>query len=239
MRSSGAPIITAGVPLENLLFGSIVLAALVVSGVVKYFSAENRLKRTLRAVRVWPIGELPEGTLGRVIGEAQPLDGVLQSPLTGRRCLYYVARVEGNRLGDWQTRFEERNGVPFLLTDDTGRAIIDPSSADAALTFDHDSRSDAVGGPTPTEAAFLAKHGAKAKNWIFHEQLRYVEAVIQPGKRIAVLGSGIREPDPQGTPAEGYRSAAPTLLRLTSSPRHPLMISDDPSTTDAVQATPG
>jgi hypothetical protein len=221
------------VPLENLVWGSIVLAALVVSGAMKYFSAENRLKRTLRAVRVWPIGELPEGTLGRVIGDAQPIDRVLQSPLTGRRCLYYVARVEGNRSGNWHTRFEEKDGVPFLLTDDSGRAIIDPSCADAALTFDHDSRSDTVGDPTPTEAAFLAKHGGKAKGWIFNEKLRYVEAVIEPGKRIAVLGSGVRDPDPQGTPAEGYRSAAPTLLRLTSSPRHPLMISNDPSTTDA------
>jgi hypothetical protein len=227
------------VPLENLVLGSIALAALVVSGVVKYFSAENRLKRALRAVRVWPIGELPEGTLGRVIGEAQPIDGMIQSPLTGRRCLYYVARVEVHRSGEWHTRFEERDGVPFLLTDDSGRAIIDPSSANAALTFDHeDSRSNTAGDPTPTEAAFLAKHGGKARGLLFNEKLRYVEAVLVPGKRIAILGAGIREPDPRGTPAEGYRSATPTRLRLTSSPRHPLMISDDPSTTDAAaQAT--
>jgi hypothetical protein len=54
---------------------------------------------------------------------------------------------------------------------------------------------------------------------------------------VAILGSGIREPDPKGLPSEGYRSAPPTRLRLTSSPQYPLAISDDPLTTSAAVAT--
>ncbi len=233
MRSPVAITTTAGVSLKNVVMASIAIVALVVSWVMRYYSAENRLKRTLRAVRVWPIGELPEDTLGRVIGEAQPIDRVLQSPLTGRPCVYYDARVEEHESGEWHTRFAERGGVPFLLTDPSGHAIVDPSCAEIALTFDSDSRSGTFDDPTPAEAAFLAKHGGESKGWIFNKKLRYIEAVIEPGERVAVLGSGIREPDPQGTPTEGYRSAAPTRLRLTSSPQHPLGISDDPSTTDS------
>lgn len=213
--------------------GSIAIVALVVSWVMKYYSAENRTKRMLRAVRVWPIGELPEDTLGRVIGEAQPIDRVLQSPLTGRPCVYYVASVQEYSQGEWNTQFQERDGVPFLLTDRTGRAIVDPSCAEIALNFDRESRSGTFDDPTPTQAAFLAKHGGESKGWFFNKKLRYIEAVIEPSERVAVLGSGIREPDPQGRPAEGYRSTAPTRLRLTSTPHHPLAISDDSSTTDS------
>ena len=63
------------------------------------------------------------------------------------------------------------------------------------------------------------------------ESLRYREAMIEVGETVAVLGSGVREPDPNAPPEAAYRGAPPTPLRLTSSPRFPLIISDDPSTT--------
>jgi hypothetical protein len=216
---------------------SFALVAVVATWVSSYFSAENRLKRTLRDVKVWPIGELPENTLGRVIGEAQPVDRVLRSPLTGRPCVFYVARVEEDNRGSWTPLFTERESVPFLLADPSGHAIVDPSCADVALTFDRDSRSGTFDDPTPSQEAFLEKHGHVGKGWIFNKKLRYVEAVIEPGERVAILGSGIREPDPKGLPSEGYRSAPPTRLRLTSSPQYPLAISDDPLTTSAAVAT--
>lgn len=56
-------------------------------------------------------------------------------------------------------------------------------------------------------------------------------ALFLLGEVVAVLGSGVHEGDPTGMPPGGYRSAPPTRLRLTSSPRFPLVISDDPSTT--------
>ena len=84
---------------------------------------------------------------------------------------------------------------------------------------------------TPAAEAFLARHGHAGKRWMFNKNLRYIEAVIEVGETVSVLGSGVREGDPMALPPEGYRSAPPTRLRLTSSPRFPLVISDDPSTT--------
>src|SRR6185295_9179905 len=102
-------------------------------------------------------------------------------------------------------------------------------AARVALDFDSNSTSSTSGDPTAQERAFLERHGARDQGW-FTKRLRYREAIIAIGETISVLGSGTREPDPQAAPAD-YRGGQPTLIRLTSSPRYPLVISDDPSTT--------
>lgn len=66
---------------------------------------------------------------------------------------------------------------------------------------------------------------------MFNKGLRYKEAMIEVNETVAVLGQGIREPDPEMALAQDYRTGPPTRLRLTSSPRFPLVISDNPSTT--------
>jgi hypothetical protein len=194
------------------------------------FSTERRLKGELRAAPVWPIGELPENTRGRVVGQAQPLDGVIHSPLTGRACVCYVVEVTDTSKGS-KTLIRESDGVPFLLVDPSGRAIIDPRIAGVALTIDINTTSGTFNDATREEEAFLAKHGRTSKSWLFNKDLEYTEGVIEVGETVAVLGSGVREPDPQAMPTEGYRGQPVTRLRLTGSRRHPLTISDDPSTT--------
>jgi hypothetical protein len=215
--------------MEALLIGAIAAA---IGWASWYFQEARRLGRALRAAKAWPIGELPESTAGRVIGEVHPLERVLESPLTGRACVYYVATVEERdvRWGAWTTLVTERKGAPFLLHDDSGRAIVEPGGAEVALAFPIRSRSGTFDDATPAEEAFLARHGHASKTWGLRRSIRYTEAVIEPGAMIAVLGAGVREPDPEARPAEGYRSAPPTRLRLTSSRQHPLVIGDDPST---------
>ena len=211
-----------------LAFGGIAIASW-------YWSAPQRVKRQLRTARPWPIGELPENTIGKVIGAAQALDHVLNGPLTGRRCVYYIAKVEQlhstGRSSYWRTLVTESEGVTFALVDETGRAIVDPTAAKMALAFDGRTSSGTFDDATPVEEAFLSKYGLRSKGWVFNKSIRYREAVIEVGETIAVLGAGVREPDPTATPPEGYRSAPPTRLRLTSSSSYPLVISDDPSTT--------
>ena len=83
----------------------------------------------------------------------------------------------------------------------------------------------------PVQEAFLQRHGKSSKGWVFNKGLRYREAMIEVNETVAVLGQGIREPDTAMAPSGDYRSGPPTLLRLTSSPKFPLVISDDTSTT--------
>ncbi|MCX5741062.1 MAG: hypothetical protein NT062_01030, partial [Proteobacteria bacterium] len=60
----------------------------------------------------------------------------------------------------------------------------------------------------------------------------YREQTIAVGETIAVLGAAVREPDPDVQPTSvGYREAQPMRLRLASSARMRLRISDSKSTT--------
>jgi hypothetical protein len=199
------------------------------------FSKARRLKRKLRNAPKFPIAQLPEDTLGRVIGRAQATQHTLVGPLTGRPCVYYIATVEEHRSTGrssyWKTIISESAGVPFMIEDGTGRALIDPSGAQVALDFDGKSSSGTFRDADPVQEAFLAKHGQKSTGWVFNKGLRFREAMIEIGETIAVLGSGVREPDPAAAPEAAYRGAPPTRLRLTSSTRFPLVISDDPSVT--------
>ncbi len=202
-----------------------------------YFGQGQRLKRQLKAAKPWLLSELPEDTHGRVIGRAQVLGEQLAGPLTGRACVYYIAMVEEQRSTGrstyWRTIASETRGVPFVLEDGTGRAIVDPNGAQVALDFDGNSKSGTFNSADPVQEQFLARHGQKSQGWVFNKTLRYREAMIEIGETIAVLGSGTREPDPNAAPEAAYRGAPATRLRLTSSARFPLIISDDPATTRA------
>lgn len=208
----------------------LIAGALVMSGLMSYNSRENQLRRALRAARRWQIGELPEDTLGRVAGSVQPLEDTLTAPLSGRPCAVYLAKLEERDGGNWKLLAAERDGVPFRISDDSGHALVDPSSAEIVLDFDVVSESGTMDDPTPAEASFLERHEIESKGWVFNRKLRYSEAVIEAGELVAILGAGIREPDPDRLAPEGYRSAPPTRLHLAGSLRFPLQISDDPST---------
>lgn len=223
----------SGIPLNAWIV--IILIVCVIGVVSWYFGATQRLKRQLKGAKPWSLNELPEDTHGRVIGQARAIGEHLAGPLTGRTCVYYIAIVEEQRSTGrssyWRTVASETRGVPFMIEDGTGRAIIDPNGAQVALDFDGNSKSGTFNKADPVQEAFLARHGQNSEGWVFNKTLRYREAMIEIGETISVLGSGTREPDPHAAPEAAYRGAPPTRLRLTSSPRFPLIISDDPATT--------
>jgi hypothetical protein len=220
---------------SGVIFAIVITAIIVILVLAWLFNKSARLKRKLRAAKAFSIGELPEDTLGRVVGQARPLASTLQGPLTGRPCVYYIATVEEQRSNGrssyWKTIITESQGVPFVLEDSTGRAIVDPNSAEVALDFDGKSSSGTFHDANEVQEAFLARYNKKSSGWVFNKSLRYREAMIEIGETVAVLGSGVREPDPNAPPEDAYRGAPRTQLRLTSSPQFPLVISDDPTTT--------
>jgi hypothetical protein len=209
----------------------IFVIVLAVAWAIWNFSESRQIRRQLRKAARKPIAQLADNELGKVVGSARGLDEMLVAPLSGRRCVYFIAVVEERRSNSkssyWKKIVEESRGVPFALEDDSGRAIVDASSARIAIDFDGRSQSGTFDNPTEAERAFLSRHGERGQGWLFNRSLRYREAVIEEGETVAVLGAGTREPDPDAMPTAAYRDAPPTRLRLTSSAKYPLVISDD------------
>ena len=192
------------------------------------------IRRELRSASRVDIAELREGRTGRIVGKVG--DGeTLQAPFTGRSCVFYEATVEeyrsSGKTGSWRQVVREARGVPFVLDDGTGRAIVDPGGARIDVDIDMTTRSGTFDDATPIEEQFLTRHGLRATGWVFNKSLRYREGVIEVGETIAVMGQGVREPDPDAVgKVGGYRSGPPTRLRLGGSSRHPILLSDAPDT---------
>jgi hypothetical protein len=181
------------------------------------FTADAKLQRQVRKMPHRPIGELGDRQLGRIVGTAHPHGAdVLTAPLSGRTCVYFIARLEERSGERWREVVREEKGVPFELRDESGLALIEPTAARISLEEDDFSQSGQVVEDEldPRQQAFLERHQRGDRG---RRHYRYFEGVIAEGERVAVYGFGVREA---------------THLRMTSSKVHPLLISDHASTTD-------
>lgn len=188
--------------------------------------------RRLRGATMMSLAGLPDSTPGRVFGHAQVLEEELRSPLTGRACVYYEVRVGEGKRGGISVLYERR-GVPFMLVDGHSRAIVIPTHAELSLDFDAETWSGTFDDPTPREAELLQRHGKRGAGWLFNKRLQYREAVVEVGERIAVLASGVREPDPDAVPGS-YRGPSPTRLVLSGTAKSPIVLSDKYQATDVI-----
>lgn len=211
--------------------GSAVMVLVILAAVVFvcwYFSKDQRIKRELAAAQRWPIAELPDSTLGRIVGAAKPIGEALTSPLGGRKCIYYLTVVmTGGKYPKVVAR-EERS-MPCVIEDDSGSAIVDVEGAEMVLGEDSVTSSGTFDNATENERAFLTRNNQAPTGTVLN-RLVYRESTISVDETIAVLGAGVREPDPDAPPTDAYRGAPAMRLRLTSSPRWKLRISDHRST---------
>lgn len=200
------------------------------------FVARRKVARTPRVA----LGELQEGVVARVVGRAGKLDDVLEAPLTGRACVYYRVTIAQPIWAFGRVLAREERGITFTIDDATGHAIIDPSGC--IIDLAKDGRDDTVSHiPNGREVALLARFGIEAKEWVEMERGRapvrldrsfiFREAIIEVGETIAIVGSAVREPDPSAPPEAAYRGDPPTRLRMTSSRKQPMIISDSPLAT--------
>jgi E3 Ubiquitin ligase len=191
----------------------------------------RRRVRGPRAPRV-TIALAPEGQRVELVGVVQPAE-TLEAPLTGRACVHYEVEIDGERSAMYAPTYRARGpfgagssgrggvvrevrSVPFAIEDETGRALIDPGHARFTIAISE--RSMTLAAPTARQQALLRSHGMYGRENLFRE------AILEVGTRVAVIGTAVREPDPDGAAhVTGYRDA-PTRLRLGGSTQHPLEI---------------
>src|SRR5690606_11120435 len=122
-------------PMEALVVLAVVAGVAIVAASLVW-NEMARIRRELRGAPRVDIAELREGRTGRVVGRVG--DGeTLSAPFTGRSCVFYEATVEEYRssgmTGSWRQVVREAVGVPFVLDDGTGRAIVDPRGVRVAV----------------------------------------------------------------------------------------------------------
>lgn len=201
-------------------------AALGAAYFVKSANEWRRVRKALGDVPRIAIAEVNSGRLARVVGVVHAAE-TLVAPLSGERCVYYEVTV---RPLDGSTRsiVHEQRGVPFVLADETGRALVDPAVSRAFIVQELE-ESGTFDSSSPRQYELLARHGKASKRALSRQRIVYREAIIAPGETISVTGEGVREPDPDA-PQSGYREPAPTRLRMSGSAQVPLLMSDDPRT---------
>lgn len=210
------------------------LAFVVITVLVVYFSRDVRIKRAIRRAPRQDIATFPDGGVGKLVGTVEHGANVLTAPLSGRACVYYLVEVEEYRKhgksGRWYTIIREVEASAFYLRDATGRALIHAAGAEVAVIKDNHSRSGTFDDATPAEEAFLQRHNRQSKGWFFNKSLRYKEGVLEQGETVAVFGGGTWRINPDPAAGGSYREMAKELV-VRAGPSAPLLISDDPSTT--------
>jgi hypothetical protein len=184
-----------------------------------WFDDDRRMRNRLRRAPPRGIDTLTTTEAGRVLGVAQPLEEPFVAPLSGRRCVYYRARVEQKKGNNRAVLIDEVKGSPFALHDGSARALVDPQSAYMLLVEHLSQRSGGIvhGRPEPAEAAFLRRHRKHHQDsGILPRRLRYREEAIEVGETIAVLGRRDR-----------HREAEQHLPRIERFGAVPLVISDE------------
>lgn len=143
-----------------------------------------------------PVGSAPVGRLVTVRGEVVARD-LMDSPLTGERCVYYRYTVEQWRRsrvtgvggdGFWELSERDEAILEFYIDDGTGRAIVAPARAHVDLGR--------------RAAMDVMDLGA---------QRRGQQVVIRPGDQIEVTGETVRVND-LFDEARGYRAPPQRIM---------------------------
>lgn len=166
------------------------LVAAGAAGYFVYWAVQRGVSPGLRRIRATPrftVATVPEVTQARLVGIARSIDGAtMAAPLTGRACLCYVARMrvtEGSIANNQEVRELncEVGGVRFELVDDSGAAIVDPETAEAALVMTKVPETDRTN-------AFRDRYKYTGTG-----VLDFFEGIVEPYQRIAVAGFGQRD----------------------------------------------
>jgi hypothetical protein len=182
----------------------------------------------VHAIPRYSLDAFPEATRGRVTGVVKPLERrVLEAPVSGRLCVYHEIQILDVR--DWikVPLARERRSVPFVLEDETGRAIVDPEHARVECDFDERTFSKAAFDADARQRALLDRFSLLERDWSKSTGgIRYTEAVIALDETITLIGKGVREPDPEARPECdcGYREGGATRMRFTSCRKYPLVL---------------
>ena len=195
---------------------------------VAYYSKKAVIIRTLRKFPKTAISSLQENQLAKIIGKAKPIKEVLKAPLSGRKCVYYSIKVEqksGGKNQHWKTIINDEIAPHFLIESYAGKVLIKMTNFKGYFVEDALYKSGHFNDATNKLENYLKVHGKKSLDFFgFNKTLRYKEAVVEVGEKVAVLGTVKYENIEKYGLTDSY-SKIPVLQSIA---KNKLIISDDP-----------
>ena len=145
--------------------------------------AANRIKDTPTS----QIGGLTDG-YREIKGRIAKGDKKLQSPMTGKQCVYYSFTVaESHQDGDKEILCDKKS-TRFYLKDGTGTAALEIDGAELVLDVDHHDKSGSFNAASPKLEAILKRYDKSSKGLLFNKNLKYEETILEVGDELYVLG---------------------------------------------------
>jgi len=154
--------------------------------------SEYRIYQLVRDTPTTAVRSTAAGIV-EVAGSVELLDDRLTAPSTGSDCAVYQYRIGGRDWGGaWSTMDSGTVSTPFLLDDDTGRILVEPSGAALDLEYSREftvEEKDALPVQPEVDDDETSEYGS----------YRYREAAVTPGTELYIFGMA-QEREEEATP---------------------------------------
>jgi hypothetical protein len=192
----------------------------IASGLAWARDPRRHARNVLARAEEKPLAAVVEGDRVRVFGVARRDRGSLTASFSGRPCIAFRAVVEEYQHDGWTEVLRVEHSLPFFLVADGVAARVDGSFF-LGVEIDH-RREDEL---TQEMIDTLARHGVSATDsWDRPRQLRSIEAAIEDGDSIWVLGRARVSIDRRGQ-SEALRGP-PVLRVFEGTTRDPVILAD-------------
>ena len=138
---------------------------------------------------------------------------LFHSPMTSTPCVHYKVEVQEYRSSGkshyWATIHKNERGNSFLVSDESGKVLIDPRGANLEKVQTMNSRKGMFDSLDQKATEYIRMAGIKEKGFfgVFNRTLRVIETVIPAGQTLYVLGDArelplepVLENDPMVSP---------------------------------------
>ncbi|MBT6103791.1 MAG: hypothetical protein HN969_16400 [Verrucomicrobia bacterium] len=175
-------------PLLALLFGY-------------FWRKAKRTRDLMSATETCPIGQLTEGP-AEIRGRTATSEEALTSPWRQQECVHYCFHVQqrrsstnskGHTTHRWVTYIKDEKTLPFLVKDETGQAVVDPSKIKLVVEEDRFSRSGFMNdADSDLQQLLETRYNKKTEGWMFNKTLRYTETALELNEEVYVFGDASR-----------------------------------------------
>ena len=175
-----------------------IIVAIAVAIVLLFFIVQQiSLLKLIEDTPTSPIGKVMGG-LAEIKGKIISIDTPIIAPLSKKPCVYLHLIIEELRRSGknsrWVTIKETRRVRHFELDDGTGRALVELTQAQVDFEVDSHRSSGFLSDAPPDFKEVLATYGLSAQGFLFNNNYRCSETILEEGDELYILG----EPDMKG-----------------------------------------